>query len=113
MHELSIAQNIIDIVRAEMRRYDAKRLKAVRLEIGSLSSVAPDSLSFCFDAVISDTEFEGARLIIDIIPLSGSCGGCDREFEIKDYSFKCPFCMGRDITTVSGRELSIVEMEVD
>lgn len=50
MHELSIAQNIIDIVRAEMRRYDAKRLKAVRLEVGAMSSVAPDSLSFCFDA---------------------------------------------------------------
>jgi hydrogenase nickel incorporation protein HypA/HybF len=113
MHELSIAQNIINIVRAEMRRYDAKILKSVRLEIGAMSSVVSDSLSFCFDALISDTEFEGARLIIDIIPLHGICAGCDIEFEIKDYCFKCPFCMGRDITTVSGRELSIVEMEID
>ena len=113
MHELSIAQNIIDIVRAEMRRYDAKTLKSVRLEIGEMSSVAPDSLSFCFDAVISDSEFKGARLIIDIISLTGLCHGCGSKFEIKDYAFKCPFCKGRDIATVSGRELSIVEMEVD
>lgn len=57
MHELSIAQDIIDIVKAEMRNYDAKILRAVHLEIGAMSSVMPDSLSFCFETIIFEQHY--------------------------------------------------------
>lgn len=113
MHEMSIAQGLLDIIREEMEKHQATVLRSVRLNIGQLSAVVPESLSFCFEVMTAGTELEGARLNMEIIPLTGSCRACNREFEIKDYVFECPYCHSRDIQTLSGQELSIVEMEVD
>jgi hydrogenase nickel incorporation protein HypA/HybF len=113
MHEMSIAQSLIDILREEMVRHHAKTLRSVRLHIGQLSAIVPESLSFCFEVMTAGTELEGARLDMETIPLEGFCRPCGRSFEIKAYVFLCPHCGGKDIDTVAGQELSIVEMEVD
>ncbi len=113
MHELSIAQNIINIVQEEMQKCDARFLKTVRLKIGTMSAIVPESLSFCFGLITEGTEFEGSKLIMDIIPLKGYCRNCKNEFEIKDYAFECPSCKSSKIKTISGREMDIVEIEVD
>jgi len=113
MHEMSIAQGLLDIIREEMEKHHATVLRSVRLNIGQLSAIVPESLSFCFEVMTAGTELEGARLDMEMIPLRGVCRACKRGFEIKNYAFECPHCRGRDIETVSGQELSIVEMEVD
>ncbi len=113
MHEMSIAQSIIEILREEMRKCDAEALKSIRLKIGRMSAVVPDSLSFCFELITEGTDMEGAELIMDIIPLTGLCDSCGTEFEIEDYAFECPACGSKKIDTIAGRELSIVEIEVE
>ena len=113
MHEMSIAQSLFDILREEMVKNNAKTLRSVKLRIGELSAIVPDSLSFCFQVMTQGTDMEGAELIMDIIPLEGMCNSCGKSFEIKGYAFKCPHCEGTEIETVSGQDLSIVEMVVD
>ena len=113
MHEMSIAQSLLDVIRDEMRKHNATELKSVLVHIGQLSAIVPESLSFCFEVMTSGTDLEGAKLNMEIIPLTGSCRTCGRTFEIKDYAFECPSCEGTDIETLSGQELSIVEMEVE
>jgi hydrogenase nickel incorporation protein HypA/HybF len=113
MHEMSIAKNMIDIIEDEMRRHNAKVLRSVHVNIGMFSSIVPEALSFCFEIMIKDTDMDGARLFIDTVPLIGRCISCNKEFEIRDYSFFCPFCEGLRIDTVSGQELTVVEIEVD
>ncbi len=110
---MSIAQGMIDIIREEMRKHNAKVLKSVHLNIGQMAGVMPDSLTFCFELITADTEMEGAELIMEIIPLKGICKACEQEFDIKDYAFSCPLCKSRDIDTISGHDLSIVEIEVE
>jgi hydrogenase nickel incorporation protein HypA/HybF len=113
VHEMSIAQSLIDILREEMLTHNAKTLRSVRLNIGQMSAIVPDALSFCFQIITGGTELEGARLIMDIIPLMGYCNECEKEFEIKDYAFLCPSCGSTKINTIGGQDLSIVEIEVD
>ena len=113
MHEMSIAQSLVDILREEMGKNGARTLRSVRLSIGQLSAVVPDSLNFCFTVMTAETELEGARLIMDMVPLEGVCHDCDRTFEIEDYAFVCPYCGCTSIETIAGQDLSIVEMEVD
>ncbi len=113
MHEMSIAQSVIDIVKEEMVKNDANTLRSVRLHIGQLSAVVPDSLRFCFEIITSGTNMEGAVLNMEIMPLMGYCPACNKEFEIKEYTFICPTCGDSKIETISGQELSIVEIEVD
>lgn len=113
MHEMSIAHSLIEIIREEMVKHQANALKSVRLHIGQMSAIVPESLCFCFEIMTSGTDLEGAKLIMDIIPLRGRCRDCEKEFEIPDYAFLCPHCASRDIDPIAGKDLSIVEMEVD
>jgi len=113
MHEMSIAQSLIDIIKEEMTRHDATVLRSVRLNIGQLSAIVPQSLSFCFEVITSGTELEGAKLIMEVIPLEGMCRECKQAFGIEDYAFECPYCGSPDIETTAGQDLSIVDMEVD
>lgn len=110
---MSIAQSLVEILQEEMARHNASTLKSVRLHIGQLSAIVPDSLSFCFEVITTGTPLEGAQLIMEIIPIRGKCKSCGEDFEIKDYAFVCPKCDSPEIETISGQDLSIVEMEVD
>jgi hydrogenase nickel incorporation protein HypA/HybF len=96
-----------------MTRHNAKTLRSVRLNVGQMSAIVPEALTFCFEVITKGTEMEGARLKMDIIPLMGYCQSCAKEFEIIDYAFSCPTCGGSEIETLGGQDLSIVEMEVD
>ena len=113
MHEMSIAQSLVDIVKEEMVKNNAMVLKSIRLNVGQLSAVVPDSLSFCFEVITKETEMEGAELIMEVIPLEGLCRECNETFHIKDYAFQCPKCEGKEIETIAGQDLSIVEIEVN
>ena len=113
MHEMSIAQSLITILEEEMEKHGAGSLKSVRLHIGRMSAIVPDALSFCFRVITEGTCMEGARLDMEMIPLRGLCVECGAEFEIKDYAFICPECASTRIESISGQDLSIVEMEVE
>lgn len=113
MHEMSIAQSLIDIIKEEMSKNDAKWLRSVSLHIGEMSGIVPEALSFSFDVITSGTAIEGAELKMDIVPLRGYCHRCDLTFKIENYAFVCQNCGDINIDTVSGQDLSIVEIEVD
>ena len=113
MHEMSIAESLISIVKEEMESHGATSLRSVRLHIGKLSAVVPEALSFCFRILVERTPLEGADLVMDMVPLKGYCSRCMGEFEIEDYLFVCPSCGNTKIDILEGQELSIVEIEVD
>jgi len=52
VHELSIAESILDGIRAELLRYPGARPVRVGVRIGELAAVDVDSLTFCFEAVV-------------------------------------------------------------
>ncbi len=43
MHEMSIAQSLIDIISEEMIKHNASVLKSVRLNIGQMSGIVLDA----------------------------------------------------------------------
>jgi hydrogenase nickel incorporation protein HypA/HybF len=110
---MSIAQSLVEIIQEEMARHNAGTLRAVRLQVGEMSAIVPDSLSFCFEVITAGTNMEGARLIMEIIPVEGKCRACGETFTVKDFTFICPACGGTGVDAASGQELSIVELEVD
>jgi hydrogenase nickel incorporation protein HypA/HybF len=65
MHEMGIANSVLDAVNEEMRRYPEHRVTKVGLRIGHFAAVDPDSLRFCFEALTKNTEFEALELDIE------------------------------------------------
>ncbi len=108
MHELGIAQNIVEIV---VEQANGQPVSKVRLEIGTLSAVVPDAIRFCFDICCKGTVLEGAELIIDEIEGRGKCSDCQRELPLGLLAAVCD-CGSRKIVCIAGQELRVKEMEV-
>lgn len=108
VHELSIAQSVVDAV---CERAGDRRIITVRLEVGRLCAVVPDSLLFCFDVVTAGTHAEGASLCIDEVPASARCRACGDSFSPPDMFLLCP-CGSADVEVLAGQELRILSMEV-
>lgn len=113
MHELAVAQRLLEIVEQEARPYAGARVRRISLRIGRLSAVVPDALRFAFDAITRGGIAEGACLEIEEVPLSIRCRQCEEVFEVEDPFMVCPQCEGVDVELVSGRELEIRSMEIE
>ena len=68
MHELSIANAILEAAQNEAAKHPGVRVTKVGVRIGSLAGVDPDALSFGFDALKKETELAAAGLGIGFVP---------------------------------------------
>ncbi|MDT7708513.1 MAG: hydrogenase nickel incorporation protein HypA/HybF [Pseudonocardiales bacterium] len=108
MHELSITQSIVTTVTERMHERPVRR---IRLEVGRLSGLVPDSVRFCFELVAAGTTCEGAVLEIDEPPGRAECRSCGSAFETDDVLPLCA-CGSADVDVRGGSELRIREVEV-
>jgi len=114
MHELAVAQSIVEAVEARAAECNATRVKGVRLKIGEASGIVTDSLTFCFEMLASlDPTLAGAQLLIDTVPHRARCRHCDTEFSVINFVAQCPTCKEWSSEIVSGTELQILEMEIE
>lgn len=114
MHELAIAQSIVDVVEEQANAYNVAHVKEVRLRIGEANGVVVDSLAFCFDMLASfDPLLVGARLAVDLVPYQAYCRTCSEDFIIANFIPQCPRCKGWSNEIVSGNELQVLEMDFD
>jgi hydrogenase nickel incorporation protein HypA/HybF len=113
MHELSIAQGILDIIFHAVPEEQRSRVRIVRLRVGELSGVVPDSLDFSFTAITADTPLAASRLDMEEIPYRVHCRTCDATERCEPGLRPCPRCGGIDTEIVSGLELQVTEIELE
>jgi hydrogenase nickel incorporation protein HypA/HybF len=113
MHELSVAQNIIDIVKDNVPVNNYTNVKKVLLEVGEFSGIVADSLLFCFDAIKLETPFKNAEMEIRNIPFKLFCNSCKSETTNTFGIRLCDKCKGYDTNIISGTDMKIIEVELD
>ena len=113
MHEVTVAQGIIDVVVERCRASGFAKVHAVHVTIGVLSSVMPDALRFSFDAVARGTPVEGAALVIREVAAEAHCEDCEAYFAARSRVATCPRCKGVRCVVRGGDELRVSALEVD
>ena len=108
MHELAIAESVVDTV---TERLAGAKVTCVHLEIGALSGVVADSIRFCFDLATEGTGLAGARLEITEPPAQCRCRACGADFQPASPIVLCP-CGSPDVAVLSGEQLKIVSVQV-
>ncbi len=116
MHEMAIAENILQIVEQELAKHNCTKLTLVQVRYGALSQVVADSLQFCFEAVIKDGPYDGARLELEEVPLTLRCGSCAQSFspEFGEVFEPCSHCganFGHEV--LEGKELYVQHIEAE
>lgn len=113
MHELSLAQGIVDIVEQYVPPGQAAAVTTVKVHVGRLSSVVPDSLSFCFAAIVAGTALAGARLDIEEVPTACECTTCLEPFITETLDFVCPSCGSDWVRVTRGHDVQVVHLELN
>ena len=113
MHELSLAEALIELVEEESRKLASAHVRIVRLEIGAVAAVEPEAMRFCFDVVARGTSADGAVLDIITVPGRGRCLECQSEIEVYERQALCPACGAARIEVISGDAMRLKELEVD
>ena len=76
MHELSIAESLLEIIVDESKKHGLERVNKIKLQIGEFAAVVPESLTFCFEMVSRDTVASGALIEIETRWHCGSMRRC-------------------------------------
>jgi hydrogenase nickel incorporation protein HypA/HybF len=110
---MSIAEEILQAVATEAHRRPAGRPLRVGVRIGALAAIEPESLRFCFEALVKDTENEGLELAIERVPRRHRCASCHDEFAVQEFDFTCPRCGAWCPEVAGGDELELTYLELE
>lgn len=113
MHEMALAEGILQVVEDAVDGRDVQRVTEIRLEIGALAGVELEALRFCLDVVLSGSLAEGAQLDLDLLPGVGWCLACGEQVTISAFFDACPLCGGYQVQATGGTEMRVKEIRVD
>lgn len=107
MHELSIAERIVEMATEAVSGRNASRITCLEVEVGVLSGVEPDSLVFALESFRQQPLFTGTNMNIIRIPAVAICSTCGAEYEPTSWYDTCPACGISGFTLRSGEELRL------
>ncbi len=121
MHEFSIADEIVKNVLETAKKNKGKKVVSILLEIGELTHLNGEQVSFWIRELFKDTAAEGAEVKIRIIKARIQCQGCGYKGGMgpdQEDSFRhlipasCPRCNSFQINIEKGRECILRRIQV-
>lgn len=113
MHEVSIANSIIQILNDVVPKDKKGFVSAVNIKVGQLSAIEVDALLFAFDIVKNKTLLNKAKLNIGIIEGIGECSDCGQSFSMAGYATPCPNCNSYLVKITQGKEMKVVSYDFE
>lgn len=112
MHELGLLDAMLRTVDGILAgESDVAGVASITLEVGDLSGVVPRFLYDCWDAVRDGTKYAATKLKVVSVPGTARCEDCGHEFNVDVESLRCPRCSGARLTPLTGRDMTISEIE--
>lgn len=121
MHEFAFALDIFKVAEATAKKYNAKKITEVLLEIGELTLIVPDLLRRSFEMATAGSIAEGAYLNIQIIPGKIKCRECNKissvtlteEAQLTGLQlFRCTFCDSPNTEVIDGKKANVKNIKI-
>ncbi len=112
LHEISLLENVRDILQDHASNQHFNQVKKITLEIGKLSCVDPDALRFGFDVVMKDSLAENAELLITEVAGKGFCKQCKKTIIMETLYDPCFFCGIPFVTVIQGNDMKVKDLIV-
>jgi len=113
MHELSLAENILDIVERSAIEQQFTRVRTLHLSVPVLAGVDAPALRFALASLAPDTVLDGAEFRIDEPASNGRCLECQKDILVTAHDSPCPLCGSWQWQINSDRELRVVDLLVN
>lgn len=120
MHELSMAQGIIDAVIETAEKNNATEVTSVVIEIGKLAMINPEQLKFMVDVLVENTIVADAKIEMNEIPVEIECKNCGFHGEAilddKDHYAPmviCPKCDSMKVSVLNGKDCIVKNIVIE
>lgn len=113
MHEMSLAESVLQIIEEQAARHAFARVKTIRLEIGRLSGVEVKAMRFAMDAIARGTLADGARLEIIETAGQGLCPNCLLTVPMEARFDSCSHCGSYGLQPTAGTAMRVRELDVE
>lgn len=113
MHELSIAESLIEMLEDNAVTHNFKKVTKITLEIGVLAGIEKSALFFCFDSAAKNSLAEGADLVIQDKLAKGICLHCRQQIITSGWYEPCPHCGQVGIEISEGQQMIIKSLQVE
>ena len=113
MHEMSVAQGIVEVIEAEREKRGFESVKVVRLRLGTLSGIDEEARRFAFEVARENTWAAQAELEMGVEERILTCRSCGAKLTADRPVLHCPECGSTDLSLQGGMELDIVSLEVE
>lgn len=113
MHELSLAEHIIEQIEAAAVREGFSRVWQVRLEIGALACVEVEALRQAWVSVCTHTLAAEAELQIKTVAGLGLCPACGQRSALQTLYDDCPQCGHVPLQVLTGTQMRIKDLDVE
>ena len=128
MHELSIAQKILETIEEEATKNGMTKVRRAKLRIGKMAAFQKEQLEFCLKTYEKDEMLEDMNFDIEEVPVELICKSCaqkflDARFDDPEFAHDiahapslylpppCPSCSSEDVTMISGNEMTLMSIE--
>jgi len=112
MHEISIIESTLQLAEEYARNAGSPGIVCLRIRVGLVSSVVPETLTFAFDVLKKGTMAENATLEIERVPAEARCSQCGKTLRLDKIRFDCPECNGLLILGKAGNDLELESLEL-
>lgn len=113
MHELSIAQSLVEETLRILDKECGAGVTAVTVSVGDLSGVEADALATVFPFAAEGTPMAGAELRIEKVAARIRCNSCGSEKVVEAPFFPVCDCGSFEVEVLAGRELLIRSVEIE
>lgn len=121
-HEMSVAESIAVTVLKSARAQGALKIERISLEIGELTFLNPEQVTFWLKELFKDSEAADAEISWKTIPAKVRCKNCGYEgpLDVKDDPllhtslpvFACPKCGKGGLDLIEGKDYVIRSIEI-
>jgi len=121
MHEFAFAHNIFKIAEQTAKKYNAKKITEVYLEVGELTLIVPDLLKQSFKMATTGSIAEGAKLRIEMTPGKIKCRDCGKvsivtiteEAQLTGLQlFQCKNCESKNTEIIEGKNANVKNIKI-
>lgn len=123
MHEVTVAQTVVDSVLAEAESQGAESVTKITLVFGELALINVEQISFWISSFLEETIAAGAELTFETVAGKVECRDCgtvsdvavDPDDKLLHYAvpdFTCSSCGSPNTFICQGREMLIKNIQV-
>jgi len=112
MHELSLAESILERVIEKSIALDFSCVSDITLTIGELSCIEPDNLKWYLGEISANSPLACTNIHINKTQGKMHCNHCNESFNSNELYCCCPHCDSTDKRIISGDEMIISSIEI-